>query len=181
MGEAFLYCVCRRTHTYTLSHSHTHTFALPFFLIFLLFGFSLAFLFSVANQSQVCTAIMIAACLVFLSSSLIPFCSNLRVSLRPFTCLLRSFNVFRKFFPLRPPPPSFLSCSRRFFCLAAAAVDVAVLQRFCFLAGSCSSVNNFIISATLRHVHTQIHTRGRVGELAHMCVRCGLQALALLF
>lgn len=118
MGEAFLYCVCRRTHIRTHFHTQTHTHThirIAFFLVFLLFGFSLAFLFSVANQSQVCTAIMIAACLVFPPSPLIRFCPHLRVSLRPFTCLLRSFNVFRKFFPLLPPHLRFCLAAGAFF------------------------------------------------------------------
>lgn len=161
MGEAFLYCVCRRTHTHTLA-AH--------FSLFLLFGFSLAFLFSVANQSQVCTAIMIAAC-----TTPVPPCPcSVRYTVASLCGRLHAFFAhlmyFASFFPVSDPLLCALPSST--FCLAAGAFFVwqststsspppptplLLLQRFCFLAGSCSSVNNFIISATLHDVHTHTH------------------------
>lgn len=134
MGEAFLYCVCRRTHTHrhTLSHSHTHIrtgffshfSSLRFFARFSLF----------CGEPAPSLHCNYDCCMPPPSSLPATLCAHTFASLcGRLHAFFAHLMYFASFFPLLPPA-SFLSCIRRFFCLADAAVDVAVAAALLFFS-----------------------------------------------
>jgi len=125
-------CLVQNGKSVFILHTHTHTYTrIQRIFLFRLSLVFRSFLCFVANRSQVCTAIMIATrpqCHKTLLS-ILPSPIMQHFSLRPFTCLLRSFNVFRKFFAF--------CLAAAVFCLAAtvdsdAEGDVARCSAFVF-------------------------------------------------